>query len=468
MTSMESIPNEILSFIFEKYIELRLSVWNLITVSQRWNLVAFSTPQLWDTLVVLPSSDFMASKRIFYDKSGVKNYYSGNKHLCHEESQLRRCLSRCGEVTLDVEFRCTKASVEDNNKLATCLKILIGTPISGRLRALSLIIRSNDVMSSEPECFHFPQFHRLEKLSIGGKASSKWYQDLVRVVCNTSILHTLTLHPLPELPDNVWRRLRVINFNLSPEVLDRLASKISHVKELNRGVLPADWPSTRTPAMAFPNLRSIKVRANPVKFRRVQFPNLLELDVADPNLSASYQKDALNFTSFPMLSELLVAVILPERWILNVHLPRLKTLRLSIKLTNRPLTPDIIGATSLHTFTTLNHLSLSGFGQYSTTVYILDAVPSRTTFVDCSSISDSSYLFRMVSHLRKFDDENGKFQCLPKLKELRLSGPFVDNANVTVDLLLQDLALSRKINNAALQKLQVTWPNGSKLDFAIV
>ncbi|PVF95726.1 hypothetical protein CPB86DRAFT_827705 [Serendipita vermifera] len=466
MTSIESIPDEILSSIFEKYIELRLPVWDLIGVSQRWNQVAFSTPQLWNTLVISSPGDTLHEIGTFRDGLGVKNYYVGHKHMCHEEPHLRRCLSRCGDVLLNVEFRGTQASDEENNNLAKCLKILMEPPISERIRTFSLMLYYENVVDIEPECFHLVHLPNLADLTIYGIFPSRWSQDLIRVMSTSTRLHKLRFSFLPKLPDIVWRRLKILSISANPEQLNEIASKISHLKEL--GPLPFHWPNSKTPKMTFSNLHSISVTANTVHFRRLQLPNLLELNVSDPGGLKFDRNFTLDFTSFPKVSKLNVRGSHPEKWITNIHFPELKSFHLTIPRLNPILTPEVFLSTSLRTFTTLDTLILHGFVEDNMTIYLLDSLPSITALISWSVTSDPLYVSKLVSHLMEFDDERRGFRYGPNLKRIGLSGTSIDGASSSVVSLMQELASVRKVNNTPLQKLEITWKDKIKQDFALV
>ncbi|PVF95745.1 hypothetical protein CPB86DRAFT_827722 [Serendipita vermifera] len=122
IAAVHKVPDEVLSLIFREYVDMNLSVWDLVDVCAKWQDAAFGTPHLWSTINI-------TWRRFRGDNERI--YHYRRSHLCSEQSYLKTILGRCGSVPLDVtlDYRLDQSDPEE---VLDCIKVLNSPTIINR------------------------------------------------------------------------------------------------------------------------------------------------------------------------------------------------------------------------------------------------------------------------------------------------------------------------------------------------
>jgi hypothetical protein len=288
--TIDMLPVEILGQIFRECIKMRSSIWDLVNVSERWKMVAFTTHDLWTTIRIAQRLRPLAHTFKFRDDSGFNSYYYASGKLFFDDKGLQKCLSRCGEALLDlqIEFSDYSSSKGDKETIVRCLKGLMDPSVSQRIKSLTLWISMSGLGKLWPECFSSTPFHSLETLNLRAELPLQWRDNLSDSISKTTTrLRTLSVHPLFSLSNRIWLGLRSLHLFSNSEELNRITPQVLQLDVLTD--LPIDWPNKDTPNVRFPNLRVINISSDPFTFLRVQFPALEKLEIRDTCFTMAYR-----------------------------------------------------------------------------------------------------------------------------------------------------------------------------------
>ncbi|PVF93963.1 hypothetical protein CPB86DRAFT_818381 [Serendipita vermifera] len=455
---ISKLPNELLSLIFQDYVDMDCSVWDLVDVCQRWHRVGFATPHLWSTIKMIGGS---------YQAKSRERCHEGRIHVCYEFSYFSTILNRCGSAPLDIVVEHPNSQGEIEETLA-CIKFINSPTVISQVRSLEMHIKSEAVMNAWPECFLSASFPRLERLIIGSYMIQSWYENLMQAVSTTSNrLHTLKTCQHAKtvaLPDHLWSNVKVLQLgsSLSSKSMDEIAIKCSHLEELDSAAYP--WPNLKGPETTFPNLLKASFVCYPSSFRLLHLPAIQSLQTAEPAGKPPPSWDSpLNFVTFSELRSMQIKSSSPQLWLTNVSMDKLNDLKLMIP--DRTISPSVLQGTLLETFTTLQTLHLESSADESFVIGLLDLLPSLISFVFTPWFY---YKFKelglkLLPHLSKYDEG---FVCSPNLKHLTLGlpghGRGIQTAKRPFQRLITELIESRAKYNAPLLKLDVFWKGGEE------
>ncbi|PVF95733.1 hypothetical protein CPB86DRAFT_562672 [Serendipita vermifera] len=448
---IERLPVELLGVIFQSYVDLNLSVWNLTDVCRTWNQVAFSIPTLWNHLLILPA------KKVFTDVSSPYNrgdecYFRGRQHICFNDNHLYRCLARCATAPLDIQIELSAEPEEMIASFVRCLKALMVPSITVRMKELSIYWTSGQVMDAFPECFEHARLQNLESLKTDSPLPPRWANDLFSAMSKpTSRLEATNSSSPSNLFEEPWMNLKLLDINSSPQEFNNIAHKIRYVTKITS--IPQDWPNRQTPRLTFLNLTVLRISTNPFHFRRIQWPRVQELTVWG-KADEPEENSIPEFASFPKLVELRVISEHFELWLSNLSAPNLETLYLNPKSQNLIVWPDFFKSTSVHTFTKIHTLSLSNLYESNVGVVILESLPGIKKLVIQGPNSDPQGPCSLVRHLTQF---NGQFIYGPNLEELNLVDYSISTReeNNIYKPLIKEFISERERYDAALKKVKL-------------
>ncbi|PVF95744.1 hypothetical protein CPB86DRAFT_563116 [Serendipita vermifera] len=342
VASVRKIPNEVLSLIFQNYVDMDFSVWDLVDVCEQWKHVAFALPHLWSTIRITRISDHREDKRYHYRRS----------HLCDDPSRLKTILDRCGSVSLDVTIECYGDQDYVGGILA-CLKILNNSNVISRVKSLEINMGSPKVMEAWPECFLFASFTRLERIKLGSYISPSWYENIIRAISATSkrLQDFRSNYPGPSIafPDHIWYSIKALelHYTIPPNCMDEVATKCSRLEELICNAY--HWPNLNSPRINFPNLSNASFSCSAPSLRLLHLPVIQNLCISEYFRDRSIPSNpALDFMAFPELKKLSIRSSNLEQWFTNVSMDTLEDLKLVVF--EGSLSPSILEGTSFGTF----------------------------------------------------------------------------------------------------------------------
>jgi hypothetical protein len=451
---MERIPIEILTLIFEECVIMDMSPWNLTKVCRAWKQVALSTPTLWKVLAIMQRGDKWFVRHCSLDDDGNENFYNGRRSVCSKEEQLQRYLRRCTGAPLDVLIRCVEDDEEQTKELVQCLKVLMVPSVTERIRKLYLYLPSQLVTRAWPECFQHARLHNIERLNIYPRISSRWTEDIFKVMFNTTSLREDQSESTPPstLSQEHLTKLRDIGISASAQELNQIVARITQVEKI--GHPPMDWPDGETPKVTFSNLVELDIRTNPFDFRRIQLPSLQDLVVRDGRIRGFDETAVPDATSLPNLIRFQVNSQFPRQWLSNISIPNLDILAFDFERKRVLIVPELFHNTSLSTFTKTRQLILRHFVDYGSASSILEVLPSVTNLVVSGLRFDRGGLDTLVQRMTEFDQ---RFLCAPNLKEIAI---YNDSRGISEEAtpfstLIRDLISLRRQHNCALQA--ITW-----------
>jgi hypothetical protein len=380
-SSVERVPFEILALIFEEYVGMNFSAWNLTKVCRAWKRAALWTPALWGVLVITQDRDNWFTGQCSIDDDGNKNFNIGKRNVCLKEEQLQRCLRRCAGAPLDVLIRCITDDRELTNELVKCLKALMIPSNTARIIRLELYLPFQSVARAWPECFQDARLHNIETLSMDPRISSRWTEGLFNAMSKTTSpgqddLESISPSTLPEEP---WVNLRNFSISANPQEFNQIARRITQVTTI--GHLPFGWPNRETPKVTFSHLVETNISANPFDFRRIHLPFLKKLVVWDGTARVFDEAAVPESCNLPKLIRFHIISQYLRQWFSNISIPNLEVLVLDSKKTQLNINPDVFKSTSLLTFTKTQELFLREFPNYKIAASILEALPNVTRLV---------------------------------------------------------------------------------------
>ncbi|PVF92886.1 hypothetical protein CPB86DRAFT_790690 [Serendipita vermifera] len=426
-----SIPDEILSLVFQHYVEMGLSVWDLIPVSRRWERVAFSTRSLWSSISIRNhylEADLI--ELVYHNETEYYDRLEESWHVCLEQSHFSKAMARAGECLLSIELLFNITSQEELLLLESAMDMLMNPKNSVRIKFLKLSIDTATVAQMRPHYFRDTPLQNLHRLQIL-KLPQEWLQNLLQSICaSTRALKVIECSfeddPLEDLinclSDRVVNQLQYIEVpsDTSPEQLDALIPRFTNVEEIHH--LPGDWPTNATPLGKLNHLRVAYLSCVLPNFRRLQWPSLEELIIYEQDHSAAEEdfrmvdfgdtEGKLKHLLFPELISFTILSYRPLHWLFNITAPRLSELSINWEY---PCDTGVPRDLNLCALTTVQDLSLN-IRDNETIVWLLASTPNVTSLV-ITPTEDERFGIAFLTSLRAAQDG---FPLCPKLRHLRL------------------------------------------------
>ncbi|KAG8828112.1 hypothetical protein FRC19_009196 [Serendipita sp. 401] len=275
---IERLPPELLAGIFQAYVHLDFSPFNLALVCHDWMSIALQTRPLWRYILVADITwDFR--NMIRFSTPGTNDNFNmiGNKQVCATREELDNAIGRAGSVLLDVTVQFTRGE--------------LWVPFIKRMLSLSRELTSVELPLS---------------LQYALKESQIWGN--LRHFCSGQG-QIWKISPLPESSNLILSKCRLIE-----EIVITLPT----------------WPNANTMTLNYVKLRYAVLRCEIQFLARLHAPlltylSLCELPADDGRHSESIQLD------LPSLETLLVDTRDP-RWIYRSHLPSLVSLTMTLSL----------------------------------------------------------------------------------------------------------------------------------------
>lgn len=385
-----SIPSEILGLIFQHYVKMERSVWDLIPVSKRWECIAFSTPTLWSSILVVNYSFGQYSMGKLYHNNEAEYYdrIVNSKHVCFERHHLKKAMSRAGACPLDIEIRFGLVSPEEVSLLEFALDMFMEPNISERIESLELGIGSPAFAVEFPDYFCDISLPNLSRLLIT-RMPPHWCSNLLDSVSDSTnrldIVRGLACALDEGLSDHLCSGVRRLeledSYGSAVEEVDQVIHKFVNVEVI--AGLPSGWPSIYTNAGTLQHLNRARILSEPSHMRRMRWPSLELLEFHDHDehqeADSGDSKLSLEQISFPNLTSLDLHTYRPLYCLSNITAPRLTELWVSLQYD-----PEISPSTSM--FLSVNNLYISTKGPDEMTVSLLKSLPnvSLVTLVPAS------------------------------------------------------------------------------------
>ncbi|KAG8813981.1 hypothetical protein FRC18_002206 [Serendipita sp. 400] len=139
---IERLPPELLAGIFQAYVHLDFSPFNLALVCHDWMSIALQTRPLWRYILVADITwDFR--NMIRFSTPGTNDNFNmiGNKQVCATREELDNAIGRAGSVLLDVTVQFTRGITFSINPHAIqmCLSVFGDQGIIARAATLSIV-----------------------------------------------------------------------------------------------------------------------------------------------------------------------------------------------------------------------------------------------------------------------------------------------------------------------------------------
>lgn len=469
---ISSIPKSILRLIFQHYVEIGGSVWELIPVSKHWEQISFDTCSLWTSILVQNCTSRNQSivelihngeTEYYMKNTDASGLHSKSNHICFEQSHLCKAISRAGECLLQIEIGFHPVSSQERFSLDFALDMLMKPTISTRIKSLKLSIYG--ILSAPIRSDHFRHvtLPNLSRLDIVGPPP-EWLQNLLRSVSattgNLEVFKCQSDGPMEQyLSDRILNRIRFLSLGGcgAPRQLDTIMLKLGNVEDIVG--LPLGWPTDNTPQGTVLHLREALLFCNPLHIRRIQWPNLELLKVHDLNdigavivpqmVEPGDSTQNLTTFLFPMLTGLEIWSPRPLDWLSNVSAPQLNWLRIYWTEQLNPQFPIHLPFTP---FSSLSSLSFHASCDDEVTVSLLKLVPN-VTFVELSSSPmNPRFGLRLLRSLLEIE---GDILC-PKLGHLKFAPYQVPTPKGTLEPEIK-LLVQREERIAFHLRVSVLW-----------
>ncbi|PVF90969.1 hypothetical protein CPB86DRAFT_878755 [Serendipita vermifera] len=236
-----SIPNEILALIFQYYVKMGGTVWDLIPVSKYWEQTAFDTCSLWAPISIQDhtSNDASITELIHNNDTEYYNRPSNgsSKHVCFERRHLSKAISHTGGCFLDLEITHHAKCPQGKSFLEFVLDMLMKPTISTRIKSLELSI-STELATIRPDYFCNMSFQNLRRLKTS-IFPQEWLRNLLYSISATTktleFMNCSSNKPLNwYLSDHILNQVRFLGLGGLNEArqLDVLLPKLCNVEEI--------------------------------------------------------------------------------------------------------------------------------------------------------------------------------------------------------------------------------------------
>ncbi|PVF97887.1 hypothetical protein CPB86DRAFT_873808 [Serendipita vermifera] len=457
------LPNEILSLIFQFYVEMNQSVYGLIQVSERWKQIALSTVSLWSRILILSGRYSRTAYTKFVDGTH-KRYYSDSKHVCFNGGDLIKASSRAGVCPLEISIVYVgydEFTDEITRTLVSSIVTLMDDSILKRIRHLHVSISHSFPTGRLPEAFQHISLPNLTSLVISNMPRS-WFCRLLQSISKTTkhLRHFTCAHHdfSSRLSDRIWSGLESYGFHGTADIseVDSLIDKISNVKEVKG--FPTPWPSPQTPNGTFLELQKTTLNTDPRSIRSISWPKLKHLEVNDIRFSNNAPQV---FAEYPMLQSLRLVTYRPHEWLSDISMPELTTLHLSLNSSNH-YTSNLIGM-PLSICPRVKELKLYTQWSDTMTITLLEALPN---VVMVAIIPLEKHVQCGLELLLRLNDYSDGLILCPQLENLTLGqiACGINGPKALLEPLIQRTIENRMLQGSSLQKIEVLWGNSREYE----
>jgi hypothetical protein len=329
---IKSTPNEVLDLIFQQYIAMNHSVWDLVEVSEQWKHIAFATPSLWNFLIITdpPRAELSSS---YNDHDGNVHYFQGRAHVVRTESSLKRLLSLSGGVPLHLAIDYHDGYEGDVHTVEEVIKRVMLAVNAQRIGSLDIQVTCPILAVSNLSCLEQASLRNLQHLTLWGPLPDQWRDLILRSISkNTIHLRSLCIRGEMQrinLPDHIWRRVHVLSvFSAGLDVINQITTRTPHLIQLES--VGQAWPDSITPESTLPKLQEVSLNTDPYSIRRLHMPILTVLNIKDSfGISPDTPPEV---ATLPMVTSMALATDCPHKWLSNISCPMLQSLSLNIKV----------------------------------------------------------------------------------------------------------------------------------------
>jgi hypothetical protein len=467
------LPNELIGLIFQEYIGMNLSVWDLTLVCKTWRRTAFATPSLWNHIELVifhPSKMTEASFRSHYG-----NYYQGRRHVCFDHDCLRSVIARTGSIPLDVGIKydinpqdsSISVSNDPSSSQIHALQLILKPFISKRFISLYLDISHDYPLQELSEYIHSASFRSLQELYIVGLPRD-CHLEFMQVLSATNrtleSFHIFECMEVDAICDQVWQTVKYVYFVgvIPSKCLNAVFPNLYNAHEIIGHT--TRFISSATPSFTFQDLQKLSMLCSPLHFRRIQYPSLQELSIFDPYYLMDDLEQDPESINLPHLVSFDLWTPRPHKWFSNVAMPRLVALKLH--LMDYDYEPELFETMHLSEYP-LKEVHLDVGPDDQKIIAILDGLPQVTMLTIKSNAWSMQFGSMLMLRLTKFDEA---FACCSSLEQLTLGGidcrfnqEWVD-AHIT---LIKDMVSVRDKHNSPLRQLNIICRMGTHIDIDV-
>ncbi|KAG8855820.1 hypothetical protein FRC20_000681 [Serendipita sp. 405] len=320
---IDLLPPELLAAIFQEYVELGRSPWNLACVCVKWREVALRIAVLWKHLLVIDNRRMVrrfASQQV----PGYRNrLIFGRFQICMTAEQVDDAVSRTGSVLLDVKIALSQQKDPDvlpaNNSLDLLLKVFGTNGIHRRIGSISIYGLPSTVPSfPQPLIASFPYLNSFTCTT----GSTEWFPLIGQMLSPSRGLTYLRLNA--RFLDVVkhsefWGTLQDLHVGESaladPHVCEIAAntalSRCQRLESLHIGTATR-WPNANSPTVSHNKLLNAQLHCHPRYLGQLRAPLLKILDITE--FQQSTECTSVDTSGFPAV-EKLTAWTSDPRWI---------------------------------------------------------------------------------------------------------------------------------------------------------
>ncbi|KAG8754023.1 hypothetical protein FRC14_005449 [Serendipita sp. 396] len=276
---VQSIPDEILSLIFEAYVSGDQDPRILQVICHRWRRVSLSTPLLWTRIEIFSPADNPRPTWPYVSPMSRTNWGTSFQP-CSTIEQVDNVASMAGSLDLHIKI----SSVETRNDFgehnaSKILEAVLGPQYSGRIVDLSIYLSAFNqawVHGADKWLGKFPKLRSL-------RSRDPSHAPLEALIAARSTIRDISFpitSSIGSFPDTTWAGLRSLSITLwgHQRVFHQLLPKLSRIENIK--VAPPSWPNSDTPSFILPSLREISLKCDPIWLQALTMPKLKTLHIA--------------------------------------------------------------------------------------------------------------------------------------------------------------------------------------------
>lgn len=339
---IQDVPSEILDHVFEKYVTMGQSPWDLTLVSRLWRMISLANPNLWRYIHI---GELAAFQKPPYTKWRIKGsslsaISYGNRQVCSSAVDLTHAIRRTGLTTLNVTIGPLASGLEN------LVKRLFINPISSRIIRLEFIDdhRFNQALMKD----EIGPFSALEQFFLPEGTNMDRVLPLVQSIQRTAF----QLREF-DLGSQLLGKLLEINSELKPEMMKPLFGRLHYLTMVGNGAREVDtyvrycshlvgltcdfpeWPNESATVDLPRNIQILSLNCAPRNLHYLHLSSLRELtldDSTNPDVSflGSNSQIGSELLDLPSLVTLRAASRSLD-WLMHLQAPRLRELFLQIR-----------------------------------------------------------------------------------------------------------------------------------------
>ncbi|KAG8818744.1 hypothetical protein FRC19_010350 [Serendipita sp. 401] len=332
---VNSIPDEILSLIFETYVLDGESPRLLQAVSHRWRSVSLSTPRLWARIGIYSRREYQRYNKA--DKPLMsRRYWGGSFEPCFTAEHVEKTARMAGSLDLSVVISSIGVEADlGSHHPPRILRVILGPQYSSRIVNLHIDSSSFKPIWWKASNDWIGNFAKLQSLHSNSGSESE--RSLDSLIAARSTIRNLTFcgngHTV--FLDTTLSGIRSleIDYLMDEEDFNEILPKLLQIEYIKRA--PWLWPSQNTPSLILPTLKEIKLTCDGAWLHLLTMPKLKMLYISQeksrrgdtPNDTQARRK-SIKGPIFPNLEYLDVEANSPS-FLSNYQLPSLRRFRLS-------------------------------------------------------------------------------------------------------------------------------------------